>query len=186
MLVIIAGVSGAGKDTINKELIRTNENIESLPSYTSRNKRDGETEGVEYHFVNKEKFVEMIENNEFYEYNLCHNNYYGTSRKLMNDKIQKGKIIVKDIDVNGTENLVKLLKDDVKVVTIFLRVEKDELEKRLLQRGDNLTKEDINLRLGRLEFEESKMNVYDYVINNNNLEKTIQVIKSIIEIEKNN
>ena len=125
MLVILSGVSGAGKDTIKKELIKRMEEVESLPSFTSRNPRVGEEEGIQYHFITKEQFEEKIKNNEFYEYDLHHENYYGTSRKLMNDKIQSGKIIVKDIEVNGTENLVKLLKEDTKIVKIFLKVDKD-------------------------------------------------------------
>ena len=135
MLVILSGVSGAGKDTIKKELIKRMEEVESLPSFTSRNPRVGEEEGIQYHFITKEQFEEKIKNNEFYEYDLHHENYYGTSRKLMNDKIQSGKIIVKDIEVNGTENLVKLLKEDTKIVTIFLKVDKDELRRRLENRG---------------------------------------------------
>ena len=142
MLVILSGVSGAGKDTIKKELIKRMEDVISLPSYTSRAPREGEEEGVQYHFITKEDFEKRIKNNEFYEYDLHHNNYYGTSRKLMNEKIQSGKIIVKDIEVNGTENLVKILKDDTNLVTIFLKVEKEELRRRLIGRGDNLSEEE--------------------------------------------
>ena len=130
MLVILSGVAGAGKDTIKKELIKRMENVESLPSYTSREPREGDIEGITYNFVSKEQFEEMIKNNEFYEYDIHHNNYYGTSRKLLNEKIDQGKIIVKDIDVNGTENLLKLLGKEHKIVTIFLRVPKDELKRR--------------------------------------------------------
>ena len=182
MLVILSGVSGAGKDTIKKELIKRMEEVESLPSFTSRNPRVGEEEGIQYHFITKEQFEEKIKNNEFYEYDLHHENYYGTSRKLMNDKIQSGKIIVKDIEVNGTENLVKLLKEDTKIVTIFLKVGKEELKRRLIERGDNI--QDIEVRLGRLEYEEDKIKLYDYVIKNDDFEKTVQVIMTIIENEK--
>lgn len=184
MLVILSGVSGAGKDTIKKELIKRMEEVESLPSFTSRNPRVGEEEGIQYHFITKEQFKEKIKNNEFYEYDLHHENYYGTSRKLMNDKIQSGKIIVKDIEVNGTENLVKLLKEDTKIVTIFLKVDKDELRRRLENRGDNLTEEEMQIRLGRLEYEESKIKLYDYVIKNDDFEKTVEIIMTIIENEK--
>ena len=184
MLVILSGVSGAGKDTIKKELIKRMENVISLPSFTSRKPREGEEEGVQYHFITKEQFEEKIKNDEFYEYDLHHENYYGTSRKLMNDKIQSGKIIVKDIEVNGTENLIKLLKDDTKIVTIFLKVDKDELRRRLENRGDNLTEEEMQIRLGRLEYEESKIKLYDYVIKNDDLEKTVEIIMSIIKNEK--
>ena len=184
MLVILSGVSGAGKDTIKNELIRTNSEVISLPSFTSRNPREGEKEGVQYHFVTKQKFQELIKEGEFYEYNEHHENFYGTSKNLMNEKIQSGNIIVKDIEVNGTENLVSLLKDDMKIVTIFLRVEQEELRKRLIQRGDNLTEEQIALRLGRLDYEESKMKNYDYVIKNNDFEKTVAIIRAIIENER--
>ena len=184
MLVILSGVSGAGKDTIKKELIKRMEDVISLPSYTSRNPREGEEEGVQYHFITKEEFEEKIKNNEFYEYDEHHNNYYGTSRKLMNEKIKSGKIIVKDIEVNGTENLVKILKNETNLVTIFLKVEKEELRKRLIERGDNLSEEEMELRLGRLEYEESKIKLYDYVIKNDDFEKTVKIIQTIIESER--
>ena len=79
MLVILSGVSGAGKDTIKKELIKRMEDIISLPSFTSREPRPGEEEGVQYHFISKDEFKEKIKNGEFYEYDLHHENYYGTS-----------------------------------------------------------------------------------------------------------
>lgn len=184
MLVILSGVSGSGKDTIKQELIKRMDDVISLPSFTSRNPREGEQEGVQYHFISKQEFEQRIQDNEFYEYDLHHENYYGTSRKLMNEKIQSGKIIVKDIEVNGTENLIKLLKNETQLITIFLRVDKDELRKRLENRGDNLTEEEMQLRLGRLEYEESKINMYDYMIKNDDLEKTVQIIMAIIENEK--
>ena len=184
MLVILSGVSGAGKDTIRKELMKRLNNTTSLPSYTSRNPREDEEEGVQYHFITKEEFEKKIKKNEVYEYNLHNNNNYGTSKVLLNDKISSGKIIIKDIEVNGTENLINLLKDDVKIVTIFLKVEKEELRRRLINRGDNLSEEEMNLRLGRLEYEESKIKLYDYVIKNDDFEKTVQIIMTIIENEK--
>ena len=115
MLVLLSGVSGAGKDTIKKELIKRMENVESLPSYTTRGIRPGDdAPGITYNYVTTEEFETMIKNNEFYEYNVHHEHYYGTSRKLMGEKIKSGKIIVKDIDVNGVENLINLLKEDTK------------------------------------------------------------------------
>ena len=141
MLVLLSGVSGAGKDTIKRELIKRNKNITSLPSY------------------------------------------YGTSKHLLNERLESGKIIVKDIDVNGTENLVKLLGKDTRIVTIFLRVPKEELHRRLLQRTPDADPKEITLRLNRFDYEESKIGVYDYVLKNNNLEKTIQIITAIIENE---
>lgn len=184
MLVILSGVAGAGKDTIKKELIKRMENVESLPSFTSRPMRDGDVTGQTYNFVSKEEFEKMIENGEFYEYDIHHNQYYGTSKKLLNDKIQSGKIIVKDIDVNGTEHLKELLKDDTRVVTIFLRVPKEELKKRLESRIDKPSPEEITLRLKRFDYEESRISLYDYVLKNNDLEKTVQIIMTIIKNEQ--
>jgi len=184
MLIILSGVSGAGKDTIKKELIKKMDNVETLPSFTSRDIREGDIEGKTYHFVNKEEFEEMIENKEFYEYNVHHNKYYGTSKKLLKEKINSGKIVVKDIDVNGTENLKELLEKDTKVVTIFLRVEKEELKRRLESRIDKPDQAEIKLRLNRFDYEESKTNIYDYVIKNDELEKTVQIIMTIIENEQ--
>ena len=185
MLVLLSGVSGAGKDTIKKELIKRMENVESLPSFTDRAPRIGEEEGQIYHFVETEEFERMIEAGELYEYDVHHERYYGTSKKLMNEKIKSGKIIVKDMDVNGTENLIKLLKNDVKVITIFLRVPKEELRKRLENRIDKPSPKEIMLRLNRFDYEESKIDLYDYVIKNNNLEKTVNIIMTIINQEYN-
>ena len=161
------------------------ERVDSLPSYTSRAKREGDIEGKDYIFVNKEEFEKMIENEELYEYDVHHNEYYGTSRKLLNEKMRSGKIIVKDIDVNGTEHLKELLGQDTKVVTIFLRVPKKELERRLKERVDKPSPQEIMLRLNRFDYEESRIGMYDYIIKNNNLEKTVNIIQTIIENEIN-
>lgn len=185
MLVLLSGVSGAGKDTIKKELINRMENITTLPSYTDREPRDGEKDGEQYKFISTEEFEDLIKNEDLYEYDVHHNHYYGTSKQILNEKIESGKVIVKDIDVNGTENLVNLLKNDVKIVTIFLRVPKHELERRLKTRNPNSDQKEIQLRLNRFDYEESKIGFYDYVIKNNDLEKTIQIIMTIIKNEAN-
>ena len=113
-----------------------------------------------------------------------HNCYYGTSRNLLNEKISGGKIIVKDIDVNGTEHLKELLEEDTKIVTIYLRVPKEELKRRLENRIDKPSPQEVILRLNRFDYEESRIGLYDYVLKNDNLEKTVQIIMTIIENEK--
>ena len=178
MLVLLSGVSGAGKDTIKKELI-------ALPSFTDREPRENDIPGKTYNFVSTEEFEAMIARGELYEYSAHHDHYYGTSRKLLNEKLQNGKIIVKDIEVNGVENLLKLLGNDTKIVTIFLKVPKEELRRRLENRIDKPSPKDIELRLNRLQYEESKIGIYDYVIKNNNLEKTVNIIMEIIKSEYN-
>ena len=184
MLVLLSGVSGAGKDTIKKALIQRNERIVSLPSYTDREPREGEVNGEIYNFITTEEFEELIKNNDLYEYDIHHDHYYGTSKKLLNDRLNSGKIIVKDIDVNGTENLVNLLGKDTRIITIFLRVPKEELNRRLLSRNPDMSPTELQLRLNRFDYEESKIGIYDYVIKNNDLEKTIQIITTIIKYEE--
>ena len=166
-----------------EELIKRMENVESLPSYTSRPIRPGDVEGETYCFVSKEEFEKRIEDGEFYEYDVHHNHYYKKKKKLMNDKISGGKIIVKDIEVNGTESLKEILGKDTKIVTIFLRVSKDELQRRLENRVDKPSPAEIKLRLNRFDYEESRIGVYDYVLKNKNKKKTVQIIMSIIENE---
>lgn len=183
MLVLLSGVSGAGKDTIKKELIKRMKNISSMPSYTDRKPREGEENGNIYHFITTEEFEERIKNNEFYEYSVHHEHYYGTSKKILNDAIDSGKIIVKDIEVNGTENLLKLLKGQLDIITIFLRVPKAELRRRLEHRVEKASIKEIELRLNRFDYEESKIGIYDYVLKNDDLEKTVQIIMTIIENE---
>ena len=185
MLVLLSGVSGAGKDTIKKQLIARMENVESLPSYTDRSPRANDVPGVTYNFVTTNEFERMIKAGELYEYSVHHEHYYEKSKKLLNEKINNGKIIVKDIEVNGVENLLKLLKNDVKIVTIFLRVPKEQLQKRLEKRVDKPSLKEIQLRLNRFDYEESKIGMYDYIIKNNDLEKTVQIIMTIINNEYN-
>ncbi len=183
MLVLLSGVSGAGKDTIKKELLKRMDNVTTMPSYTDRLPRPGEINGEIYNFITTEEFEQKIKEGEFYEYSVHYEHYYGTSKKILNEKIQDGKIVIKDIEVNGTENLLKLLKNKIKIVTIFLRVPKEELRKRLEQRVEKASIKEIELRLNRFDYEESKIGMYDYVIKNDDLEKTVQIIMTIINNE---
>lgn len=181
MLVILSGVAGAGKDTIKKEIIKRMSNVESIPSITDRPQRPGDIPGETYIFVDNNEFKRMIEDDELYEFDIHHNHYYGVPKKILNKKIEEGKIVIKDVDVNGTENLVKILKDNMKVVTIFLRVPREELRNRLENRVDKPDPKEIELRLSRFDFEESKIDNYDYVIDNTNQEETIKKVMEIIE-----
>ncbi len=181
MLVILSGVAGAGKDTIKREIIKRMDNVKSIPSFTTRPQREGDVPGETYVFLTKEEFEEKIKNDEIYEYDIHHNHYYGTSKKFLNEK-SKDSIIIKDIDVNGTEILKNTL-TDIKIVTIFLRVPKEELRHRLENRVDKPSEAEIILRLNRFDYEESKIGMYDYVIKNDNLEKTVNIIETIIREE---
>lgn len=181
MLVILSGVAGAGKDTVKKEIVKRLDYVDTFPTVTSRPMRNGDIPGVTYIFVTEEKFKEMIANDELYEYDIHHNKYYGVAKKPLQEKIANGKVAIRDVDVNGAESLVKKLGKEMKIVTIFLRVPKEELRRRLEEREDKPSEEEIELRLSRFEYEESKIKQYDYVIDNTNQEETIQKVIKIIE-----
>ena len=184
MLVILSGVSGAGKDTIKKEVVKRLKFVDTFPTATSRPMRNGDIPGLTYIFVSKEKFEEMIKNDELYEYDIHHNNYYGVAKKPLQEKIKSGKVAIRDVDVNGTESLVKKLGNEMKIITIFLKVSKEEVRNRLENRVDKPSKEEIELRLSRFDYEESKIDQYDYVIENLNQEETVQRVIEIIEENK--
>lgn len=181
MLFIISGVAGSGKNTIANEIEKRVANIHTIPSYTTRAPREDDIPGKTYVFISKEEFEQKIQNGEIYEYDVHHNNLYGTSKEFLNRASEEGHII-KDIDVNGTEKLKDVLKD-IGVVTIFLRVPKDELRKRLENRIDKPTAEEIELRLSRFDYEESKIGSYDYVLKNDDLETCVSIVQAIIENE---
>lgn len=184
MLVILSGVAGAGKDTVKKEVVKRLKYVDTFPTVTSRPIRNGDIPGITYIFVTESEFKKMIENDELYEYDIHHNNYYGVAKKPLQEKIKEGKVAIRDVDVNGTENLVKKLGNEIKIITIFLKVPKEELRRRLECRQDRPSEEEIQLRLSRFEYEESKMKNYDYVIENNNQEETIKKVIEIIEKSK--
>lgn len=184
MLVIISGVSGSGKDTIINMLMQSNTNIKTFPSYTTRDIRSNEQNGVQYNFVSKLEFENLIKEEKLYEYSHHHENYYGTGKDILNEKLSAGYILVKDIDVIGTENLKRILtEDNIKVISIFLNIDKEEMNRRLMAREDNLSKEKIELREKRYDFEISQATKYDYIIKNLDAEKTRDIILKIIERE---
>lgn len=182
MFVILSGCSAVGKNTIiNKLLGEPNSPYILMPTYTTRSMRPGEREGFPYHYLTVQQFEDKIASGELYEYEKIHNNYYGSSRLLLADALTSGKIILKDIDVKGSVNLSRILKDDIKVISIFLYADKEVLSERLRLRGDSQS--DIEIRLGRYDEEMTYKDKSDYQIENLDLDKTVRKIKRIIAKE---
>ncbi len=180
MLIIFSGSSGVGKNTVIEHLL-ANDDFALMPTYTTREKRENERDGYPYYFITDDEFRRKIEEGEFYEYQKVHNHYYGTSKKLLSDSLALGKILLKDIDVLGTQNLLKTVSDDIKIVTVFLKVDSaDKLVERLTVRGEK----NIDLRLKRYKMEQQYAVDYDYIINNNSLDDTIDTMMCIINNEK--
>ncbi|MDD2445405.1 MAG: AAA family ATPase [Clostridia bacterium] len=180
MLIIISGFSGAGKNTVINELIKRNDNLTFLKSCATRKKRVGESKDA-YIFVSKKNFDKMLEAGEIIEYEEIHQNFYGIAKSSLDEVIscdKEKKHFIKDVGVLGQISITRLMKNQkTKVLSIFLTVPKEELIKRLKHRGEL----DIDLRISRMEFEQSYIKNFDAVIKNIKIEKTIKKIEKLIK-----
>ena len=179
MFIILSGSSGVGKNTVIKEMQKTNNNIVMMPTFTTREKREGEIEGMPYFYISKEEFQDKIKNEEFIEHEFIHNNYYGSSYIVFDEYIKNGSVLIKDIGVEGAQNLTTKLSDRTPIIKIFLTVRhKSELVKRLKGRGEK----QIKLRLSRFGYEQKQMNKFDYIIFNRSLEETSNLVNTLTKL----
>ncbi|WP_243343125.1 guanylate kinase [Anaerococcus sp. AGMB09787] len=180
-LLVISGPSGVGKGTVLHDLMNTQSNLVYSVSATTRKKRDGEIEGVSYFYKSREEFEQMIKEGKFLEYAYVHNNYYGTPKEFVEDKINEGKIVILEIDVQGAVNVKKNTDNGV---FIFLAPPSlKELENRIVGRGTE-TDEDIKLRMHNARKELMYINDYDYLVVNDHLNSAITSVNEIINAEK--
>jgi len=183
IMVILSSPSGAGKTTLTKKLQQKYNNFKISVSHTTRPPRSNEVDGVDYNFITKKKFEDLINDKEFYEYAKIFDNYYGTLKKNV-DKILKKNDIIFDIDWQGTKQLSKF--KELKLVKLYLITDsKSELKKRLLNRDQN-TKEEIEKRFNSFDEDVKHWKDYDYIIINKNLEVCFKQIEKIITSYKKN
>ncbi len=187
-IIIISSPSGAGKTTLCKLLLKKMKNIQLSISYTSRNQRLNEIDGKDYHFVTKEKFIQLKNKKFFIETAINFGNYYGSPIKNLNYSHKKKKQILFDIDWKGARKIRKKIEKNNIIDFFILPPSIKELKKRLLKRGrDN--EEDINLRLSYAIKEIRHYNEYSYVLINQNVAQTvneiIEIIKTNLILEKN-
>ncbi len=176
-IFIISGPSGSGKDTLLKELFKKCPEIKFSISSITRNMRDGEVEGEKYNFISREKFEEMIKNDELLEYNVYVGNYYGTPKKPVLDASENGDDIIIEVDVNGANSIQKKLPQ---AVSIFIMPPSfKELERRLSDRGTE-TKEVIKKRMGEALSEIERAKEYDYIVVNDDLDIAVKDIIKVI------
>ena len=178
VLLVLSSPSGAGKTTLTKKIQEKFPNFKSSVSHTTRKPRENEINKIDYIFVNFDEFEELIKNKSFYEYAKIFSNYYGTSKKSIQNLLDKNYNILFDIDWQGTQQLSKF--KELNLIKIFiLPPNKAELKKRLIKRNqDNETV--VNTRLEAYENDIEHWVDYDHVIINDNLEICFNQIEKII------
>ena len=179
-IIIISSPSGAGKTTICKHLLQKMKKINLSVSYTTRQIRMNEKDGIDYFFVNKEKFTKLKKNNYFIETAKVFNNFYGSPYNNIKKSFDKNYNILFDIDWQGAKKLRKKFPKHQIIDFFILPPNKNELKKRLKKRGRDNNKE-IKIRLSLALSEIKHQNEYKYILINDNINKTVKNLLKIIE-----
>ena len=184
IIVILSSPSGAGKTSLVKEITSKN-NFYISVSHTTRKPRSNEIDGIDYYFVEEEKFKELISKNKFLEYAEVFNNYYGSSKDVVIQKLDKGQNVIFDIDWQGTEQ-IKQKKLNYKIITIFiLPPSRKELFNRLLNRDQNDEKNAME-RMKQFDKDVVHWKNYDLVVINDDFNKCYKKIINFINSKKKN
>ena len=180
ILVVVSGFSGAGKGPLMKELLKRYDNYALSVSATTRQPREGEKDGEDYFFVNREYFQQMIEEGRLVEYAQYVNHYYGTPRDYVEKKMAEGKDVILEIEIQGALKVKKRFPD---ALLIFVTPPSaGELRRRLVGRGTE-TIEVINARLRRAAEEASGMEAYDYLLINDEIDACVEQMHQLITLQ---
>jgi guanylate kinase len=180
-LFIVSAPSGAGKTSLCKSVMKEVKNLKTSVSYTTRSCRQGEVDGVDYYFVDREHFRTMIENNEFLEYAEVHGNLYGTARSQLMSLQKQGFDILLDIDAQGAMQLKKKYKEGV---YIYILPPSFEVLKSRLEERNSDSPEEISRRLKKAREEIWNYREYYYLIINDDFDRALESLKSIILSER--
>jgi guanylate kinase len=181
LLIVISGPSGVGKGTVRKALFdMKNHNLDYSVSMTTRKPRVGEKEGVDYFFVSKEEFKERIDENKFLEYAEFVNEYYGTPLDKVEEKLEQGKEVVLEIEVDGAMQVREKMPEAVFI--FIVPPSREDLEKRLRNRGTE-NPDVIAERLKKAEREYKLAHMYDYIVVNDDVYNAADRILAIIRAE---
>ena len=182
LMFVLSSPSGAGKTSLSRKILELDKELFLSISYTTRPSRPGEIDGEDYFFVNNDDFALMQEQNEFLEYAKVFDYYYGTQKKPVKKILDKVRDILFDIDWQGTQQLMNNSKDDlVKVFVLPPSIE--ELERRLKERNQD-DDEIIQKRMSKASDEMSHYAEYDYILVNDNFDKTVKAILNILNAER--
>lgn len=180
-LIVISGPSGAGKSTIVFKAIEGRDDMCFSTSVTSRQARPGEVDGREYFFIDRERFLQMIENDELLEHAEYVGNFYGTPRRFVEDKLAEGVSVFLDIEVQGARQVSVKMPEAIKIFVIPPSL--DELRKRLVKRGTD-SPEAIEGRLKRAREEYAEADFYDYIVVNDKVEIAAAELQAILTAEQ--
>ena len=183
-MIVLSSPSGAGKTTLVK-LISKNKNYIISISHTTRFPRVNEKNGIDYFFVNKRQFENLIKENEFLEYAKVFGNYYGTSKKDIISKLEEGKNVIFDIDWQGTEQIIKK-KQNYKLITIFILPPSKKVLYDRLSNRDMKDKLIVDERMRQFDKDILHWKDYDYVVINDHLDECYNKITEILDNELNN
>jgi len=182
LMLVLSSPSGAGKSSICKALLSLDNNLTLSISTTTRKKRPNEKEGNDYNFVTEKRFIKLLKQKYFLEHAKVFENYYGTERLLVEKTISKGKDIIFDIDWQGAQQLRAEMREDV-VSVFILPPSKDELEKRLRNRGQDSISV-VKKRMSKASSEITHWAEYDYVVINYDLDKSVTSVLDILKAER--
>ena len=181
LLIVVSGPSGAGKNTICQKLIKENSNIWMSVSMTTRKPRPLEKEGVDYFFVSSEEFENKINDNTFLEYASYNDNYYGTPKDKVEEKLNEGKDVILVIDINGAINIKKIIPSALFI--FIMPPDMETLKNRLIGRKTE-SKDKVVQRFITAYNEVNNYKKYNYVVVNDKVEDAVNKVKSIIQSEK--
>ena len=185
IMIILSSPSGVGKTTLTKKIQQKNQSFKISVSHTTRTPRSNEIDGVDYFFVSKLKFKELIDKKKFYEFAKIFDNYYGTPKSFITKNLSQNSNIIFDIDWQGARSLFKKY-GQRNIVSIFILPPSiDELRSRLKKRAQD-SAEVVEYRMKMAQSEMSHYNEYQFILINEDLQYTSQKILSIIESFKIN
>ena len=182
IVLIVSGLSGAGKGSICKRLMEKYPNYVFSVSATTRAPRQKEVDKKDYFFISKEEFEQKINDNQFLEYNYYAGNYYGTPKEWIDEQLNLGNNIILEIDYHGAFKIRE--KIDRTLLVFILPPSMEELRNRLIKRGSE-SEETIKERMKIAESELKIADKYDYNIINENVENSVDMLHNIVQFEKN-
>lgn len=182
LMLVLSSPSGAGKTTISRRLLAADDNLVMSVSVTTRPPRPGEVHGVDYYFVDNLEFNLMINRRELLEHAKVFDHYYGTPAEPVRQYLEAGRDVLFDIDWQGTQQLAQAARDDL-VSVFILPPSTSELERRLHKRAQD-SAETVARRMAKASDEISHWAEYDYIVINNDLDRCLESVYSVLQAER--